>query len=163
MNESEERKVQREASEAILDIGVSLPLKEFRIPFRKKPVRFRITMRRPRLSGQMCIGRIYLRLGATYEEVTKFTKEEEMRFLVEHGTDISFMIAYTICRGPISRRLYVRPVAWFLRECVEHRFLLASVFKFVFLMGTDSFIDIIRSAERTNPMKLRLSRKKKGS
>ena len=35
--------------------------------------------------------------------------------------------------------------------------------KFVTLMGTDPFIPIIRSAEMSNPMKLRLSRRRKGS
>ena len=163
MDESEVKKVQREASEALLDIGVSLPLKEFRLPFRKKPVRFRITMRRPRLAGQIRIARIYLGLGVTSERMAEFTKEEQMRFLVEHGRELSLMIAYTICLGPIARRLYVRPIAWFLRECVAHRYLLASVYKFVSLMGTDSFMNIIRSAERTNPMKLRLSHRRKGS
>ena len=34
---------------------------------------------------------------------------------------------------------------------------------FIFLLGTDPFMNIIRSVERTNPMKLRLSRPRKGS
>lgn len=37
MDEREARKVQREASEALLDLGVSLPLKEWRLPFMKHP------------------------------------------------------------------------------------------------------------------------------
>ena len=59
MDEREARKVQREASEALLDLGVSLPLKEWRLPFMKRPVRWRVTMRRPRLAGQICIVRLY--------------------------------------------------------------------------------------------------------
>ena len=31
------RKIQREGAEALLDAGVSLPLKDLRIPFRKQP------------------------------------------------------------------------------------------------------------------------------
>ena len=146
-----------------MNIGVSLPLKEWRIPFRKNPVRLRVTMRRPRLAALMCMMRICLGLGVTSREMEKFTKEEEQRFIVEHGVDISLVIAYTICQGPLARRLYVRPFAWILRECVEHRYQMAAYKKFVSLMGTDSFIDIIRSAERMNPMKLRLSQRKKGS
>lgn len=53
MDEREARKVQREASEALLDLGVSLPLKEWRLPFMKRPVQWRVTMRRPRLAGQI--------------------------------------------------------------------------------------------------------------
>ena len=39
MDEREARKVQREASEALLDLGVSLPLKEWRLPFMPAPCR----------------------------------------------------------------------------------------------------------------------------
>jgi hypothetical protein len=35
--------------------------------------------------------------------------------------------------------------------------------KFISLMGTQAFINIIRSAEIANPMKLRLSHGKRGS
>lgn len=52
MDEREARKVQREASEALLDLGVSLPLKEWRLPFMKRPVRWRVTMRRRALPAR---------------------------------------------------------------------------------------------------------------
>lgn len=65
MDEREARKVQREASEALLDLGVSLPLKEWRLPFMKRPVQWRVTMRRPRLAGQICIVRLYLSMGVS--------------------------------------------------------------------------------------------------
>ncbi len=32
-----ERAIQREAADALLNIGISIPLKEFRLPFRKRP------------------------------------------------------------------------------------------------------------------------------
>lgn len=163
MDEQEIKRIQREASEALLDIGVSLPLKSFRLPFRRKPVYLRITMRRPRMAGQIRIARIYLSLGVTSDQLEAFSKDEQMYFFADHAKDISRMIACTICQGPLSRRLYVRPVAWFLRECVRQEYLLAAFRKFVSLMGTDPFIPIIRSVERTNPLKLRLSQKKKGS
>ena len=163
MDDTVTRKIQREASEVILDIGVSLPLKELRIPFRKKPVQWRVTMRRPRLSGQMCITRIYLSMNVSPEELEAMSGKEQLQFMTAHGVDISRMIAYTICQGVITRRLFIRPVAWFLREMVEHRFLIAAMNKFVNLMGTESFICIISSVDRANPMKLRLSQRKKGS
>ena len=52
MDERDARKVQREASEALLDLGVSLPLKEWRLPFMKRPVRWRVTMRRRALPAR---------------------------------------------------------------------------------------------------------------
>ena len=103
----DERKVQQEASEVLLDVGVSVPLKPIKIPFCKKPLMLRMAMRRPRLSTQIKIARLYLSLGTTYKEL----------------------------------------------ETLE----------FVLLLGTESFTNIIRSAEMTNPMKLRLSQRRKGS
>ena len=76
MDEREAREVQREASEALLDLGVSLPLKEWRLPFMKRPVRWRVTMRRPRLAGQICIVRLYLSMDVSPEEVSAFADTE---------------------------------------------------------------------------------------
>lgn len=163
MDEREARKVQREASEALLDLGVSLPLKEWHLPFMKRPVRWRVTMRRPRLSGQICIVRLYLSMGVSPEEVSAFAGRERLEFLARNGVKISRMVAHTLCRGPVSRRLFVRPVAWFLREAVEHRFLLGALEKFISLMGSESFTSIISSIDRANPMKLRMSQRRKGS
>lgn len=150
--------IQQEAAEALLNVGVSLPLKEIRVPFRKKPLALRVTMRRPTLAGQIEIARTYLAMGSTSEEMEKMTKEEQMRFLAEHGDKICRMIALTL-----GRRAYVRPLTWIVRHFVGYEYQMAAVRKFVSLMGTDPFIPIIRSAERTNPMKLRLSQKRKGS
>ena len=46
---------------------------------------------------------------------------------------------------------------------VDNLYLQVAMMKFVLLLGTESFTNIIRSAEMTNPMKLRLSQRKKGS
>ena len=100
MDERDARKVQREASEALLDLGVSLPLKEWRLPFMKRPVRWRVTMRRPRLAGQICIVRLYLSMGVSPEEVSSFAGRERLEFLARNGVKISRMVAHTLCRGP---------------------------------------------------------------
>lgn len=163
MDESVIKQIQREGADALLDIGVSVPLKSFRIPLRKSPVELRVTMKRPYMSGQILFARTYLSMGITSEEMWNFDKEQEMRFLAEHGKKVSRMLAYTICRGAFSRRFLLWGVSWFLRNFVEQRYLIGTVKRFVSLMGTDPFIPIIRSAERTNPMKLRTSQKKKGS
>ena len=158
MNTKTIRLVQQEAAEALLNVGVSLPLKAFRIPFRKNPILLRVTMHRPTMAGQIEIARTYLSMGVTSSEMENFSKEEQMRFLADHGDKVCRLIALTL-----GRPLYVRLLTWFVKHFVRYEFQMAAVRKFVSLMGTDPFIPIIRSAEKTNPMKLRLSQKKKGS
>lgn len=156
----DERKVQQEASEALLDMGVSVPLKPIRIPFLRKPLLLRITMRRPRLSTQIRIARLYLSLGITYAELERLDKDVQMRFIAQHGKTISEIVALTMC-GKWWKPMWL--VAWVLRHMVDNLYLQVAMMKFVLLLGTESFTNIIRSAEMTNPMKLRLSQEKKGS
>lgn len=150
------RQIEIEGAEALLDVGVSIPVGKIRLPFGRH-VPFRLTMRRPYLSTQIRIAKIYLGLGKTYEEMLALDKDGQMKFLAEHGKDISRMIALTICRGPLSARLFCRSLAWFLRHFVEDRYLMAANLHFVCLMGTQNFMNIIRSAEIANPMRIRLT------
>lgn len=156
----DEKKIQLEASEALLDIGVSVPFKPLRVPFRKKPVYLRMTMQRPRLSGQIKIARLYLSLGVTYAAMEAMDKDAQMKFVAEHGKTISKMVALTMC-GAWWKPVWL--VAWLLRHWVDNLYLQVAMMKFVLLLGTENFMPIIRSAETTNPMKLRLSQKRKGS
>lgn len=162
MDEKVARLIQREGAAALLDRGVSVPVKEIRLPF-CKPLRLRVVMRRPRLGGLIRLARVYLSLGVTAEEMKKFSKEEEMAFLVAHGKAVSRMIAYTLCRGWISRRLLVGPAAWLVRNWIDTEYVSAAMRNFIFLLGTDPFTNIINSVERMNPMKLRMSHTGKGS
>lgn len=162
MDSAIERAIQREAADALLNIGISIPVKEIKLPFRKRPLQLRVTLKRPYMSGQIKFARTYLSMKVTAKEMESYTPEQQLEFMAKHGKALSRMIAYTICVGAI-RRHFVRPAAWFVRHYVEHRFILGAVRKFVTLMGTDPFMPIIRSAERTNPMKLRLSQTKRGS
>lgn len=157
------RQIEKEGAEALLDTGLSVPLKELHLPFFKKSLHLRVTMRRPTLAGQIRIAKEWLAMGVTSEEMWHFTKEEEMQFLVKHGKKISRMVAYTLCRGWISRHLLVGLTAWAVRNWMENKYLISVIKKFVGLMGTDSFTSIIKSAETVNPMKQRKSQKKKGS
>lgn len=88
MDEKTIRQVQQEAAEALLNVGVSLPLKEFRLPFRKRPIILRVTMRRPCMSGQIEIARTYLSMNVTSAQMEAFSKDEQMRFLADHGDKI---------------------------------------------------------------------------
>ena len=163
MDEATARMVQREGTAALLDRGVSVPFKDIRIPFRKKPLKLRVVMRRPRLGGLMRLARVYLSLGVTADQMKMFTKEEEMAFLAVHGKEVSRMVAYTLCRGWISRHLLVGVTAWIVRNWMAPEYLDAAMRRFIFLLGTDPFTSIIRSAGKMNPMKLRLSQERKGS
>lgn len=66
MDEKVARLIQREGAAALLDRGVSVPLKDIRLPF-CKPLRLRVVMRRPRLGGLIRLARVYLSLGVTAE------------------------------------------------------------------------------------------------
>lgn len=164
MDERIIKQIQREGADALLDAGIIVPLKRVRLPFRKKPVELTVTMKRPYMSGQIAFARTYLEMGVTSEQMWNFTKEEEMKFLAEHGKQVSRMIALTLCRGWVmSRWPVVALTAWFVRHFMETEMITGVIKRWVSLMGTDPFMNIIKSAERTNPMKLRVSQRKKGS
>ena len=63
------KNVEIEAAEALLDVGVSLPFLQFKMPFRKKPVSIRVTIKRPFLGIQIRIAMLYIQLGITYEDM----------------------------------------------------------------------------------------------
>lgn len=156
--------VELEAAEALLDLGVSVPFREIKLPFVKKPIELRITMRRPCLGNQIRIARHYLALGNTAEEMENFTTEQEMEFVARHGKRLSKMIALTICRGAITGRLFTPLMAFIIRWFVPDIFLQGANLNFITLLGTKNFMNIIRSAERVNPLRPRLSQQeRKGS
>jgi len=159
MDEQVIRKIQREGAEALLDAGVSLPLKDLRIPFRKQPFRLRLTMKRPTLSRQIKIAHAYLTMDTTAAELEAMDHKEQMQFLARHGKTLSRIIALTMERWWLPVWL----VAWPLVPPGKGGKQKGKLSQFVLLMGTQSFIPIIRSAEMTNPMKLRLSQGKRGS
>lgn len=157
------REIERESAEVLLDAGVSVPLFSFKFPFLKRRMTVRTTMRRPNLAGLIRIAKWYDRMGVTSEQMWDFDKEQQMKFLTEHGHEVSRMIAVTLCRGWWAQRLWERPMAWLVRHKMPHDYMLGAMTRFVLLMGTDPFIPIIRLAERKNPMKPRLSREATGS
>ena len=155
--------VQAEASDALLDRGVSVPLVTWRLPFRRKPLQWRATMKRPTLGGQMRVSAIYLRMGVTFDEIRRFTKEEEARFQVAHGWDLARMMAWSFSRNRWFRLVPFSLLAWLLLWFVPPD--TWRMFSRVMdgLMGTQDFMTTIKSASRANPMKLRLSQRRKGS
>lgn len=157
------RYIEIEAADALLDIGVSLPLLRVKVPFRRKPLVLRLTMRRPNLGSQIRIAKLYLKTGITFEEMSGFDKHEELAYMARHGKTVSLMVALTICRGRISGQLLAPLVAWMLRRMVDDRWVAGAALRFVSLLGTKSFMNIIASAERVNPLMPRTSQGKRGS
>ena len=144
-----EQLIEMECADALLDSGVSVPLKRWKFPWLKRPVEVRVTMKRPRLRGQILLAREYLKMG--------------MAFVAEHGKAVSRLLAYTVCRGYVSRHVGIGVTAWVLRDFVEWRYLTAMFRTFERLMGTKDFMRIISSTARANPMTPRLSQARKGS
>ena len=126
------RNVELEAAEALLDVGILLPLLRFRLPGGRERV-LRVTMRRPCLGGQMRIVRHYLKLGITL----------------------------TICRGYLSGLLLAPVVAWLIRWKVPSEYRIEAQRWFRRMRGTRDFTSIIESAERIDPFRYEASRPKR--
>ena len=156
------KQVELEASEALLDLGVSIPILRWRLPLMRHYRELRLTMKRPCLGNQIRIARKYLSLGTTYEQIQGYTKDEQMEFLAFHGKTVAQMVSLTILRGKVSG--WLAPLlAWLLLWLVDDTFLLAANRHFITLMGTQSFTNIIRSCEWSNPLQPRVSQKRKRS
>lgn len=144
--------VMQEAADALLDVGVSVPLAHIKLPWTKKPLRIAVTMRRPTFGGHIRIAKLFLALGFTYEEIEAFTPEEQTAFIATRGHILSQMVALCILRGYWSGLIMAKPLAWVLRWCVRDTYLIAALNQYIRLMGTQSFKTIIRYTGLTNPM-----------
>ncbi len=143
------------ASGLLLDLGVSVPIRPLGFLYKKR--RRSLTMRTPGLGGMIRIARQYLALGITMEEVEKFTFEQQMEFIAQHGKEVSRMVAYTIVRGAVLGRLLNRPVAWWLRWRVHPAYLGEAMIQVLTQLDITSFFTTIRSAQAMNVMTRRLS------
>lgn len=151
--------IEKEAAEALLDVGVSLPF--LKIPFTRRYLR--VTMKRPCLGNLFRITRLYLSMGVTCEQMQKFTKHEELEFISKHGKTITRMVALAICRGRIVGLLFSGIMAWLIRCFMDDKYIYAAGLQFVQLLSVKSFMPIIKSAEVMNPMTPRKSQTAKGS
>lgn len=151
--------IQREGAEALLNAGVSLPLKDFKVPLLKRRLHLRLTMERPTLGRLIELSREWLSVGMTLDEFEGLDWDGQMAFLGKHGKTLSRMIALTIrCRWVPTGVL-----SWLVRHWMPWEYQKAAVVRFLTLVGTSPFTIIIRSAARMNPMRVRLSQGKKGS
>lgn len=158
------RQIERATAEALLDVGVSVPILTLRLPWRKEPWTLRLTMRRPYLGGMVRIAREYTAMEVNAEELEAMTQKEQMAFLATHGKRLSRIVALTICRGEASGRIATPFVSWLLRSYTDPALLVACFTRFVALLGIGDFGTIIRLCEALNPMRpTHLSQEKRGS
>ena len=153
------QQIQREGAEALLDVGVSVPLLDIKLPFRKRPIPVRLTMSRPTLGALIEMAKILLSIGMTLEEFRNLDFDGQLSFLVHHGKKLSKMLALAVRQ----RWVPVCFLAWAIRRWVPWVYQKGILEKYVTLMGTTSFLPIISAVSRMNPMNLRLSHYKKGS
>lgn len=143
------------ASGMLLDAGVRVPLRPLRL-FGWR-VRRSVTMWMPYPLTLVLIGRLYRSIGVTYEEMERFTFEQNMDFIVRHTKAVSRIIAAALVRDYTLYRIIGRPVAWWIRHRMEHTYQAEAMFQLLSLMSVQSFMNIIRSAETVNPMTPHLS------
>lgn len=155
--------IEAEVAEALLDVGVSVPLKEFSIPFKKEPVRLKLVMKRPTLGTQIRIARLKSKIGVSYEEMRAMTPDEQQAFIAQHGKTMSRMIALMVCRGFFSGVMFAPIVALIIRWWMDDLHQQIVVSQFIALMGTKGFETIIRSVEAANPLTPMVSQPRKRS
>lgn len=151
-----DNRVEREVANVLLKVGVSLPLFRLRVPFTRCSYIFRITMKRPTLGNLIAISKIYLELGTTFEELSKFSRHEELSFMAVNGKRLSKMIALTVCSNGFTR-LLVPLLAFLIRHFVSPDIIYHSGVRYATMLSTEDFYPIIISAQKANPMKLRMS------
>lgn len=155
--------LETEVAEALLDVGVSVPLKDIQVPFRKKPLRIKLVMKRPTLGAQIRLSRLKSKIGMSYEDMRQMTSDQQQEFIAIHGRTMSRMIALMVCRGYFSGLIFAPLLAWVIRWWMAPLYMEAVCSRFISLLGTKSFGNIIRCMEMANPLAPTLSQKRKRS
>jgi len=144
------------ASDLILDLGVSIPLRPLRfLDFKKEPRK--ITVRRPYAGGLIRMSKQRLEIGVTHEEMKNYTVDQNISFMAKHGKATSYIVACAIVREYFSYKLFGGLVAWWLRWRVHPVFLSEAMFQLFENADINPFKNIIKLAESINLMKPRLS------
>lgn len=152
-----DRRIETEAADALLDVGISLPLFRLKIPCGPAWT-LRVTMRRPFLGTQMRIAREFLRLGIPARQIAELTEDDEREFLLHNGRILAKMVALSVCRGYLSGVILAPFVAWIIRWKMPREYLIEAQKWLRRLRSTRDFSSIIVLTERMNPFKSETSR-----
>lgn len=149
---------QLKATSALLDIGVSIPLR----PLRWKRWKWvpRLTMKRPPLGGMLRILKLYLQMDTTSEQLSNMTDEQARAFFVKNARSLSKIVALAVYSGYWSGRLFAPLLAWVLRWRCDSSVLFFATTQLMDLLDAKSFTLIIRSVATINLTAPSLSQKK---
>ena len=149
---------QLKATRALLDIGVSVPLR----PLRWRSWKWvpRVTMRRPPLGGMIRILKLYLQMNTTSEQLRTMNEEQARAFFVKNARSLSKIVALAVCSGYWSGKLLAPLLAWVLRWRCNPGVLFFATSQLMELLDAKSFTLIIRSIATINLMEPSLSQKK---
>lgn len=150
---------QLKAADALLDIGISIPLRAVR--FRKWRWTPRVTIKRPPLGGLLRILRVWLVLEIDVKQLDNMSDNDKLELIAKHGRALSKMVALMVCSGVISGKVLAPALSLFLRWRCHPDVLLYTSLQFLQLQDTQSFIDIIRSVEAVNLLQPRVSQRKR--
>ena len=152
---------QLKAADALLDIGVSVPLRPVR--FRKWKRTPRVTIKRPPLGGLLRILRVWIAMDTDTKQLNAMSESERLTFIAANGQALSKMVALMVCSGSVSGRVLAPLMAWVLRWRCHPDTLLYAALTFMNLQDTKSFTSIIASVESINVLEPAKSQGRKRS
>lgn len=150
---------QLKAADALLDIGISVPLRPLR--FRKWRRTPRVTIKRPPLGGLLRILRVWLAMDVDTKRLETMSENDRLSFIVANGRALSEMVALMIYSGRVSGKLAAPIMALFLRWRCHRDVLFYVALTFFNLLDSKSFMTIIKSAESINLLEPARSRRRK--
>lgn len=148
------------AAEALLDqfLRIHLPTPWLLRLLGKKTTS--LWFRRPVYNQLLRISAAYTKMGI---ELVKLEEGDGLFLfsqIAEHGVTASRLVAMGLIRGSLTSWLFVRPLAWYLREHMEARGLAELTKLFVVLSTGEDFVSIIRSMAHLRVTVPMLSHKK---
>lgn len=146
------RQVEIESADALLDVGISIPILQFKMPFTKRHLTYRVTMRRPTMGSLMRIAKVYLAMGVKVNELNDMSKEQQYELLANHGDKIAEVVMLAILRDSVRIWWFGRFFKWVLLNYVNDTHLTTLNKTFAPLYGTRAFGDIIKLVEGASPL-----------
>ena len=150
---------QLKAADALLDIGISIPLRPVR--FRKWKWTPRVTIKRPPLGGLLRILRVWLTMDTDTKRLDAMSESERLNFIAANGRALSKMVALMVYSGKISGGTLAPLLAVALRWRCHPDVMLYTALQFMQLQDTSSFTDIIRLVEALNVLAPKVSQRKR--
>lgn len=146
-----DKKAELNATDALLDLGVRIPILTPNFLKRKGRTRS-IIMYRPMGGTLVRIARKYLKMGVQYDELENNNFEQDMKLMANHCKLISEMVALCIVRGWLTGFLFHKIVAWWLRWRVHPAMLRAVWWQMLMWLNLKDFLSITKSASVLNVM-----------